>query len=94
MGDLETELIARNTAALVLKSFPAARLVLWSPLIAGYQAYTLARAVRQGTWRAVLRGWAGAARALPRTLRDRREVQDRATSPHALDPVMAGVIRR
>ena len=45
MGDLETELIARNTLALVLKSFPAARLLAWSPLILGYQAYTLARAV-------------------------------------------------
>ena len=46
MGDLETELIARNTLALVLKSFPAARLLAWSPLILGYQAYALARAVR------------------------------------------------
>ena len=45
MGDLETELIARNTLALVLKSFPAGRLLAWSPLILGYQAYTLARAV-------------------------------------------------
>ena len=45
MGDLETELIARNTLALVLKSFPAARLLAWSPLILGYQAYVLARAV-------------------------------------------------
>ena len=81
MGDLETELIARNTLALVLKSFPAARLLAWSPLILGYQAYTLARAVRRGSWRAVLRGWAGALRHLPGTLRARREVRARTRDP-------------
>ena len=77
MGDLETELIARNTLALVLKSFPAGRLLAWSPLILGYQAYTLARAVRAGTWGAVLRGWGAAIRHLPGTLRARREVRAR-----------------
>ena len=64
MGDLETELIARNTLALVLKSFPAGRLVLWSPLIVGYQAWVLGRALRRGSWRAVLRGWSAALRAV------------------------------
>ncbi len=90
MGDLETELIARNTVALVLKSFPAARLAVWSPLIVAYQGYALARAVRRGTWRAVLRGWRGAARGLPATLRARREVRSRTRDPRALDAVMSG----
>ena len=94
MGDLETELIARNTLALVVKSFPAPRLVAWSPLILGYQAYTLARALAHGSWRAVLRGWAGALRQLPETLRARREVRRRTREPRALDAVMSGVIRR
>jgi GT2 family glycosyltransferase len=94
MGDLETELIARNTLALVLKSFPAGRLLAWSPLILGYQAYTLARAVRAGTWSAVLRGWGAALHHLPGTLRARREVRARTRDPHALDAVMSGFIRR
>ena len=94
MGDLETELIARNTLALVVKSFPAPRLVAWSPLIVGYQAYALARALARGSWRAVLRGWAGALRQLPATLRARREVRRRTRDPRALDAVMSGVIRR
>ena len=94
MGDLETELIARNTLALVVKSFPAARLALWSPLIAAYQAYALARAVRAGTWRAVLRGWAGGVRQLPGTVRARREVRGRTKDPRALDGVVSGFVRR
>jgi GT2 family glycosyltransferase len=92
MGDLETELLARNTLALVLKSFPAARVLAWSPLILGYQAYTLARAVGRGSWRAVLRGWAGAFHHLPGTLRARREVRARTRDPAALDAVMTGFI--
>ena len=63
MGDLETELIARNTLALVLKSFPAARLALWSPLIVATRSGRSARRSRRGSWRAVLRGWAAALRA-------------------------------
>jgi GT2 family glycosyltransferase len=94
MGDLETELIARNTLALVLKSFPARRLALWSPLILAYQVYALGRAARAGKWQAVLRGWRGAARALPATLQARREVQASAKDPRALDPVMTRLIRR
>ena len=94
MGDLETELIARNTLALVLKSFPAPRLALWSPLVIAYQLYALVRAARVGKGQAVLRGWRGAARTFPATLRARREVQARATNPRALDPVMTRVIRR
>jgi GT2 family glycosyltransferase len=94
MGDLETELIARNTLALVVKSFPAGRLLAWSPLILGYQAYTLARAVRAGTWGAVLRGWGAAIRHLPGTLRARREVRARTRDPGALDAVMTSFIRR
>jgi GT2 family glycosyltransferase len=92
MGDLETELIARNTLALVLKSFPAGRLLAWSPLILGYQAYTLARAVGRGSWRAVVRGWAGALHHLPGTLRARRDVRARTRDPRALDEVMTGFI--
>jgi GT2 family glycosyltransferase len=94
MGDLETELIARNTLALVLKSFPAGRLVAWSPLILGYQAWTLARAVAHGSWRAVLRGWAGALHHLPGTLQARREVRSRTQDPAALAAVMTSFIRR
>jgi hypothetical protein len=78
----------------VLKSFPAGRLLAWSPLILGYQAYTLARAVRAGTWSAVLRGWGAAIRHLPGTLRARREVRARTRDPHALDAVLSGFIRR
>jgi GT2 family glycosyltransferase len=94
MGDLETELIARNTLALVLKSFPATRLLAWSPLILGYQAYTLARAVAHGSWRAVLRGWSGALHHLPGTLQARREVRSRTQDPSALDAVLTGFHRR
>jgi hypothetical protein len=94
MGDLETELIARNTLALVLKSFPAGRLLAWSPLIAGYQALVLARAVRAGTWSAVLRGWGAAIRHLPGTLRARRQVRASTRDPHALDAVMTRFIHR
>jgi hypothetical protein len=94
MGDLETELIARNTLALVVKSFPAARLALWSPFFVGYQAYVLAQAVGRGAWRAVLRGWAAALRGLPATLRAREEVQRRTRDPRALDEVMTGFFRR
>jgi GT2 family glycosyltransferase len=71
MGDLETELIARNTLALVLKSFPVGRLVVWSPLLVAYQAWVLAQAVGRGSWRAVLRGWSAAVRGLPATMRAR-----------------------
>jgi GT2 family glycosyltransferase len=95
MGDLETELIARNTLALVLKSFPARRLVAWAPLIAGYQAWVLAQALRRGSWRAVLRGWSAAARGLPGTLRARAEVRRRTREPRALDGVVTGrIVRR
>jgi GT2 family glycosyltransferase len=94
MGDLETELIARNTLALVLKSFPAGRLLAWSPLILGYQAYTLAQAVRRGSWRAVIRGWVGALHHLPGTLRARRDVRARTRDPRALDAVITRGIHR
>jgi GT2 family glycosyltransferase len=95
MGDLETELIARNTLALVLKSFPAARLAAWAPAIVAYQGWVLAQAARRGAWRAVLRGWGAALRALPATVRARGEVRRRTRDPGALDGVVTGrVIRR
>jgi GT2 family glycosyltransferase len=95
MGDLETELIARNTLALVLKSFPARRLVAWAPLIVGYQAWVLGQALPRGSWRAVLRGWAAAVRGLPGTLRARAEVRRRTLDPGALDRVVtARIVRR
>lgn len=95
MGDLETELIARNTLPLVLKSFPAGRLVLWSPLIVAYQAWVLGQAVSRGSWRAVLRGWAAALRGLPATLRARSEVRRRTREPGALARVVTGrIVRR
>ncbi len=94
MGDLETELIARNTLALVLKSFPAARLVVWAPLIVAYQAFVLAQALRRGSWGAVLRGWSAAARGLPGTLRARAEVRRRTREPRALDAVVTARIVR
>jgi hypothetical protein len=95
MGDLETELIARNTLALVLKSFPAARLAAWAPAILGYQGWVLAQAARRGAWRAVLRGWAAALRGLPATLRARREVRRRTRDARALEAVVTGrLIRR
>jgi GT2 family glycosyltransferase len=91
MGDLETELIARNTLALVLKSFPAGRLVLWSPLIVAYQLVVLAR----GPWRAVLRGWSAAVRGLAATWRARAEVRRRTRDPGALGRVVTGrIVRR
>jgi GT2 family glycosyltransferase len=91
MGDLETELIARNTLALVLKSFPAGRLVLWAPLIVAYQLVVLAR----GPWRAVLRGWSAAVRGLPATWRARAEVRRRTRDPGALGGVVTGrIVRR
>ena len=95
MGDLETELLARNTLALVLKSFPAGRLVVWAPLIAGYQAWVLGQAVRRGSWRAVLRGWSTALRRLPATLRARADVKRRTRAPRALGAVVTGrIVRR
>ena len=51
MGDLETELIARNTLALVVKSFPAAearRLVAADPRLPGLHARPGARAAAPG----------------------------------------------
>ncbi|MEA2320011.1 MAG: hypothetical protein QOD44_4200, partial [Solirubrobacteraceae bacterium] len=95
MGDLETELIARNTLALVLKSFPAARLLAWAPLILAYQGWVLAQAMRGGRWQAVLRGWSAAARGLPGTLRARAEVRRRTREPRALGRVVTGrIVRR
>jgi GT2 family glycosyltransferase len=100
MGDLETELIARNTLALVLKSFPAPprpapRLALWAPLIVGYQAWVLGQALRRGSWRAVLRAWSAAARGVPGTLTARAEVRRRTRDPGALDRVVAArIVRR
>jgi GT2 family glycosyltransferase len=95
MGDLETELIARNTLALVLKSFPVGRLIAWAPLIVAYQGWVLARAMRGGSWHAVLRGWGAAARGLPGTLRARGEVRRRTREPRALDRVVTGrIVRR
>jgi GT2 family glycosyltransferase len=95
MGDLETELIARNTLALVLKSFPAWRLVVWSPLIVAYQGWVLGQAVGRGSWRAVLRGWSAALRSLPATLRARGEVRRRTRERAALARVVtARVVRR
>jgi GT2 family glycosyltransferase len=95
MGDLETELIARNTVALVLKSFPAGRLVAWAPLIVGYQVWVLGQAVGRGSWRAVLRGWSAAFRGLPATLRARAEVRRRTREPRALVEVVTGrIVRR
>jgi GT2 family glycosyltransferase len=91
MGELETELIARNTLALVLKSFPAGRLVLWSPLIVAYQLVVLARGPR----RAVLQGWSAAVRGLPATCRARAEVRRRTRDPGALGRVVTGrIVRR
>jgi GT2 family glycosyltransferase len=95
MGDLETELIARNTLALVLKSFPVGRLVVWSPLIVGYQAWVLGGAARRGSWRAVLRGWSAALRGLPATVRARAEVGRRTRDRSALAGVVTGrIVRR
>jgi O-antigen biosynthesis protein len=95
MGDLETELIARNTLALVLKSFPVGRLVVWSPLLVAYQAWVLAQAVGRGSWRAVLRGWSAAVRGLPATMRARGEVRKRTREPGALAGVVTGrIVRR
>ena len=94
MGQLETELIARNTPALVLKSFPAGRLAAWAPMIAGYQGWVFVQAVARGAWRAVLQGWATAARGLPGTLRARADVRRRTRDPRALDGVVTGRILR
>jgi GT2 family glycosyltransferase len=95
MGDLETELIARNTLALVLKSFPVGRLVVWSPLLVAYQAWVLAQAVGRGSWRAVLRGGSAAVRGLPATMRARGEVRKRTREPGALAGVVTGrIVRR
>jgi GT2 family glycosyltransferase len=95
MGDLETELIARNTPALVLKSFPTVRLAAWAPLIFAYQGWVLARALRRGSSRAVLRGWSAAARGLPVTLRARADVRRRTREPRALNGVVSRrIVRR
>ena len=95
MGDLETELIARNTLALVLKSFPAGRLALWAPLMLAYQGWVLGQAVARGSWRAVLRGWSAAVRGVPVTLRARAEVRRRTREPRALAGVVTSrIVRR
>ena len=52
------------------------------------------RAVRAGTWGAVLRGWGAAIRHLPGTLRARREVRARTRDPRALDAVITRGIHR
>ena len=95
MGDLEAHLIARNTLALVLKNYPARRLIAWAPLLLAYQAWALGRALLGGSARAVLRGWGAALRGLRPTLRARREVQARTRAPDALDAVLTrGLTRR
>lgn len=96
MGDLETQLIHRNSLALALRCYPARRLVAWLPLLLAYQAYSFAQAARSGRAGAVLRGWSEALRRLPATLRARRTIQVRRRVPLArLDAVVErGIFRR
>lgn len=75
MGDVEAFLVPRNRIALILKNFPLRRLVRHIPPLLLRQLRELALAVRDGRARTLLRAWAAATRALPRTLAKRRAIQ-------------------
>jgi hypothetical protein len=75
MGDLAAFLIFRNQITLVLKNFPLRRLLRHLPVLLLRQLRELTRAAREQRARTLLRGWAAAVRALPRTLAKRRAIQ-------------------
>ena len=94
MGDLETELIARNTLALGAEVVPGGAA---GAVVAADRRRTRAGAGARprGPWRAVLRGWAAAVGALPATLRARAEVRRRTRGAAGAGGVVTGrIVRR
>jgi GT2 family glycosyltransferase len=90
----ERYLVARNHAALVLRNFPARWLARFAPLILAELAWMLVQAARSGQAGRVLAGWRDAARALPRTLEQRTQVQNtRAVALSTLERAIFGAER-
>jgi GT2 family glycosyltransferase len=87
---LGTYLRARNRIALVLKNFPLGHLVRHAPDLLLEEIMGCVAAARDGHAALVPRALSDAVRALPRTLRKRREIQRRrAVAPHTLDEVIS-----
>jgi GT2 family glycosyltransferase len=88
-------LITRNRLIFTIKNVPTRRLVKHGPRMALYELRIVAGAVRGGWLRWLLRAWRDALRALPRTLRKRREVLRGQTVPLSyLDSIVTSDLPR
>jgi GT2 family glycosyltransferase len=76
-------LFSRNNLLMLIKCVPAGALPRLGPLMVAFQLKWLVASARGGGLRPHLKGWAQAARLLPRTLRKRREVQAKRTATPA-----------
>lgn len=74
-GDLKWRLLERNRWATVLRTYPAPLLVAVAPALVAAELAVWAAALRGGWGRAKARATFDLARALPRLLAERREVQ-------------------
>lgn len=74
-GALKWRLLERNRWALVLRTYPTPLLVALLPALAATELAIVAAAASQGWLGQKLRAMADLARALPRLLRERREIQ-------------------
>jgi len=70
----------RNAILMMVKNFPLPALILAGPWAVLRRSVSLAKAGLRGEGRVLIRAWAAAAAATPRTLEARREVQARRRS--------------
>src|SRR4051812_44034765 len=76
-----TSLIIRNQILVLVKDLPGLLALRWAPRILWFQLAWLPRNVAHGIGRHHLRALAGVAKALPRFLAKRREIQRRRLAP-------------
>ena len=78
-GPAKWRRLERNRWATVVRTYPAALLVLVAPALAATELALIAIAARGGWLDQKLAAWGQTARALPRLLRERRAIQARRT---------------
>jgi len=88
--------LRRNQIWLVVKNYPASRMLRHLPELVAFNVFQLALATRKGNGRLVLRAYRDALAGLPEVRRKRRRIQARRRlSPRELDPVLSrGTARR
>jgi GT2 family glycosyltransferase len=74
-GERKWYLLERNRWATILRTYPAALLVLVAPALLATEVAILAVAAREGWWSAKLRAMRDVVRAAPRLLRERSAIQ-------------------